>query len=206
MYNQVKQTKINLQKYIHPFSLTNWYMHIVHVQCKVTKKGQQKVPILKNTSGLCPFRSYYYEVQCLKFAGKEYYGKLHQQQVMFRWALSATNKYCSTVSSSSKNKKIMSLESSFSDMVLLTLKPLLSDKDCSKCLWAFCAFTRRVLTALPEAMVLLRQITRLICKGGSDSAPSGYDAITPEQSPPERGRFNSAPSGHDAVTPEQLPP
>ena len=25
-------------------------------------KGQQKVPILKNTTGLCPFRSYYYTV------------------------------------------------------------------------------------------------------------------------------------------------
>ena len=60
----VKQTKTNLQKKCPPLLLKPTDM----CACAMprAKKGQQKVPILKKTTGLCLSRSYYsmYAVQC----------------------------------------------------------------------------------------------------------------------------------------------
>ena len=55
---KIKQTRTNLHKYHHPSSLTQLiYAHICTMPR--AKKGQQKVPTLKKTTGLYPSRCYY---------------------------------------------------------------------------------------------------------------------------------------------------
>ena len=59
LYYKVKQTKINLQKYFHPFS-SNHLMY-AHKQCREPKKVSRRfyTVIFKKTPLLCPSRSYY---------------------------------------------------------------------------------------------------------------------------------------------------
>ena len=47
-----KQTKKNLQKYVHASSLNHFIN--AQVQCREPKKGQQKVQTFKKTTVLCP--------------------------------------------------------------------------------------------------------------------------------------------------------
>ena len=53
----VKQTKTNLQKYVHPSSLN--HLEYADVQKRKPKKSQQKSHILKKTTVRLPSRSYY---------------------------------------------------------------------------------------------------------------------------------------------------
>ena len=56
--NKDKSTDIFLPLLLKPTDIYSCAM-------RRAKKGQQKVPILKKTTGLCPSRSYYYGVPAL---------------------------------------------------------------------------------------------------------------------------------------------
>ena len=57
--NKEIQTNKETQKYFHPSSLNQLIYAHVHCALSRAKKGQQKVPTLKKTTGLCPSRCYY---------------------------------------------------------------------------------------------------------------------------------------------------
>ena len=66
-YYKIKKTNTNLQKYFYPSSEN--HSKYAHVHCTRTmlrtKKGSQKVPVLKTTKMLCPSRKYYY---CMEYS------------------------------------------------------------------------------------------------------------------------------------------
>ena len=59
-YYKVKQTKKDLKKYFHPFSLNYLTVYVcAHVQCLEPKICQEKVPTSKKTTVLWPSIRYY---------------------------------------------------------------------------------------------------------------------------------------------------